>query len=440
MSPIFQASRGGGHPFVISSFLLSIKDKFDGRDTPYTKNINCEHLVDPYDRDILTSSAASLRGGENRLHGLFSSILSNVEMRTKLIVLCMMSLQNASVILTMRYSRIRVQRGQTLPYSSNMVILLQELAKLPISFIALSLLVDGGYHHDGFSFFFKETSIMDVVILIVPSLMYYFQNRMVHVAIQRLTAASFVIAYQLKLVFSTVLSELIFRRGLTATKWSSVVALFVGVSLVQLESVALSSKSNGASVQSSLLSSSSSRRTMVGLSAAILGSWLSALAGVYMEFVMKRIRNTKSDVEEAPTPIISNRRALKDITSDLRTKTINMWLRNTQLAMLGSLISLIPLVFGGGHTKGHFEGFDSVVWSIVALQALGGLAVSASLIYADSVLKGFATSVSLLVVGLFDSIVLHEKLGGIFWSGASVVVASVWAYSQPVDYAGRMLK
>lgn len=47
------------------------------------------------------------------------------------------------------------------------------------------------------------------------------------------------------------------------------------------------------------------------------------------------------------------------------------------------------------------EGFDLVVLAIVLLQALGGLAVSASLIYADSVLNGFATSISLFVVGVW---------------------------------------
>mmetsp|Transcript_17728 Transcript_17728/g.36931 ORF Transcript_17728/g.36931 Transcript_17728/m.36931 type:complete len:126 (-) Transcript_17728:1285-1662(-) len=116
-----------------------------------------------------------------------------------------------------------------------------------------------------------------------------------------------------------------------------------------------------------------------------------------------------------------------------------MWLRNMQLSILGSLIAMIPFAFGDESVK-DIEGFDLVVLAIVLLQALGGLAVSASLIYTDSVLKGFATSISLLVVGFFDSFVLQEYFGPAFWFGSFVVVSSVWAYSNSTDFVGLMLE
>ena len=47
--------------------------------------------------------------------------------------------------------------------------------------------------------------------------------------------------------------------------------------------------------------------------------------------------------------------------------------------------------------KGFWHGYSSVVWAVVLLQAGGGLLVAMVVKYADNILKGFATSLSIII-------------------------------------------
>ena len=51
----------------------------------------------------------------------------------------------------------------------------------------------------------------------------------------------------------------------------------------------------------------------------------------------------------------------------------------------------------GGWPEGFFFGYSGVVWAVVLLQAGGGLLVAMVVKYADNILKGFATSLSIIL-------------------------------------------
>jgi UDP-sugar transporter A1/2/3 len=70
-----------------------------------------------------------------------------------------------------------------------------------------------------------------------------------------------------------------------------------------------------------------------------------------------------------------------------------------QFGILSIALSCINCMRRGAliRTQGFFCGYSPVVWGVVALQAVGGLVISLVVKNADNIVKGFATSLSLLL-------------------------------------------
>ena len=115
----------------------------------------------------------------------------------------------------------------------------------------------------------------------------------------------------------------------------------------------------------------------VGLAAVLIAALVSGLTGVYFEKVLK----------DSPNPV-------------------SVWTRNIQL----SFYSLFPafifgVVFKDGADiakHGFFEGYNSVVWTAIVFQAVGGVLASLCINYADNIAKNFATSISIVVSFIFS--------------------------------------
>jgi UDP-sugar transporter A1/2/3 len=63
-------------------------------------------------------------------------------------------------------------------------------------------------------------------------------------------------------------------------------------------------------------------------------------------------------------------------------------------------------------------------------QALGGLLVATVIKYADNILKGFATSLAIVISGIFSYLLLDFVPTQSFMLGASLVIFSVGLYSK----------
>lgn len=115
----------------------------------------------------------------------------------------------------------------------------------------------------------------------------------------------------------------------------------------------------------------------LGLTAVLVAAGLSGLTGVYFEKVLK----------ESASPV-------------------SVWTRNIQL----SFYSLFPALIFGVIMKdgediaqhGFFEGYNSVVWTAIVFQAIGGVLTSLCINYADNIAKNFATSISIIVSFIFS--------------------------------------
>lgn len=79
--------------------------------------------------------------------------------------------------------------------------------------------------------------------------------------------------------------------------------------------------------------------------------------------------------------------------------------------------------------QGFMQGFDGVVWGVVAIQAFGGLVVAVVIKYADNILKAFATSVSIILSAIATVFIVSAYPTMLFIGGAALVIGAVVLYS-----------
>jgi solute carrier family 35 (UDP-sugar transporter), member A1/2/3 len=72
-----------------------------------------------------------------------------------------------------------------------------------------------------------------------------------------------------------------------------------------------------------------------------------------------------------------------------------------------------------------------MVWTVVTVQAAGGLIVAVVVKYADNVLKVFATSFSIVISCIISSIWFDFHPNLLFLIGAGLVVVATAMYSAP---------
>jgi solute carrier family 35 (UDP-sugar transporter), member A1/2/3 len=115
----------------------------------------------------------------------------------------------------------------------------------------------------------------------------------------------------------------------------------------------------------------------IGLSAVLIASLISGLTGVYFEKVLKE-----------------------------STQHVTVWTRNVQLSFYSLFPALIiGVIFKDGEDiakEGFFVGYNSVVWTAIVFQAVGGVLVAMCINYADNIAKNFATSISIILSFLFS--------------------------------------
>ena len=140
-------------------------------------------------------------------------------------------------------------------------------------------------------------------------------------------------------------------------------------------------------IEEDLLREHPARHAALGLAAALGACTVSALGSVYFEKI------------------------LKEASTGNGTPRVGIWIRNVQLSVYALFPAFfIGVVFVDGEAiarAGFFAGYNEVVWTVVACQALGGILVALCVHYADNIAKSFATSISILL-SLCVSIVLFD--------------------------------
>ncbi|NXF28309.1 S35A2 protein, partial [Rhodinocichla rosea] len=246
----------------------------------------------------------------------------------------------------------------------------------------------------------------DTLRLAVPSLIYTLQNNLQYVAISNLPAATFQVTYQLKILTTALFSVLLLGTALSRLQWLSLALLFAGVALVQAEQ-ARAVPAPGA-LPPSAGPEGPPQSYAVGLAAVAASCLSSGFAGVYFERLLKRSGGS-------------------------------IWLRNVQLGAVGTAVGLGAMLAAEGPAVaalGFFYGYNGAVWAVVVNQAAGGLLVAVVVRYADNILKGFATALSILASTAASAHLFGFRPRAPFLAGTAMVLAAVVLYGRPRAQAG----
>ncbi len=156
------------------------------------------------------------------------------------------------------------------------------------------------------------------------------------------------------------------------------------------------------------VSDSSNQNYTVGLVAVVISCLSSGFAGVYFEKILKG-------------------------------SSASVWVRNVQLGIFGTALGLLGLWWNDGAAiaeRGFLFGYTDMVWCVIFNQAFGGLLVAVVVKYADNILKGFATSFSIIVSTVMSIYLFGFHVDLLFTAGAGLVIGAVYMYSLPKPAGG----
>lgn len=305
----------------------------------------------------------------------------------KVVSLVALTFQNAVLSLSMRY--VETQYGDK--FVSSTAVVMSEVVKCIISLFLV-------YYYESLSLvhFIKTLhgtvvkQPIDTLKVSVPAVVYIVQNNLLYISASHLDAATNQVTYQLKILTTALFAVCILRRSLGVHQWVALVFLLSGVALVQLSDV----KDHSAAT-------SEGQNRVVGLVAVLAACFLSGFAGIYFEKILKG--------------------------SD-----ISIWMRNVQLSIIA-----IPAGLFHAYTNswdkltslGFFYGYNFFVIYVILLQAVGGLIVAVVVKYADNILKGFATSLAIILSCIFSIYLFNFSINYCFVIGTIFVIFSVFLYS-----------
>jgi len=106
------------------------------------------------------------------------------------------------------------------------------------------------------------------------------------------------------------------------------------------------------------------------------------------------------------------------------------------MGSIGALLALITCFVCDGRAvaqQGFFQGWNWFVFSVAAQVGLGGLLTALVVKYADNILKGFATSLSILISGIVSMWIpqLNFSPSPTWMSGSCLVMLATFLYSLP---------
>ncbi|EME83927.1 uncharacterized protein MYCFIDRAFT_152204 [Pseudocercospora fijiensis CIRAD86] len=366
----------------------------------------------------------------------------------KHITLAALVLQNAALVLLLRYSR-------TMPlvygdrYFASTAVFLSEIIKFSFFLsVALYEIATSPQTPDTSTIGELSGALSRAVFtgdswkLAIPAMLYALQNILQYTAASNLDAATFAVTYQLKIVSAAMFGIFLLGRTLNGRKWMSLGLMAFGIAIVQMSSVSqqgrvlsikdlrdgvsfhsprsiweMEDEGNRAAGQLNKRSAtyegidedrSAANPRMnvtIGLAAAVVACVLSGMAGVYFEKILRSRSECRASV----------------------------WVRNVQLSFytLWPVLFLGVLFADGEHLEktGFFTGYNWVVWLVVVLQAVGGILVALALNYSDSMTKSFASSASTVITFVVSAMFMDFSSSFLHVLGTAATLLAAFLYT-----------
>jgi len=314
----------------------------------------------------------------------------------KWVSLLMLVAQTVSVVFAMRLSRTSTVAGPR--YLNTTAVFFSEVLKGICSFMFLTHEKGTVASAASLTKNHFTNNMGETLKVSVPALLYTVQNNLLFVALSNLSGAVYQVTYQLKILTTAVLSVVMLGKSLGPTKWGALLMLTAGVSLIQFPRGDTASHTSNDDGDEAAPTGSA----FVGLVAVLSACVTSGLSGVYLEKILKQT-------------------------------DASIWLRNIQLALFSAVLAFIGCYATDGdkiRQDGFMQGYSSLVWGVIFLQAVGGLVVAAVLKYADNLLKCFGNALSIVISCLMSGALLNEFTpDALFVAGTILVLTATSLYS-----------
>ena len=121
----------------------------------------------------------------------------------------------------------------------------------------------------------------------------------------------------------------------------------------------------------------------------------------------------------------------------LKDSDVSLWIRQLQLSGLSMFLSPIAvciLDWRKVKSEGFLVGYTPAVWGSTVAHSIGGLIVALVIKYADNILKGFASSSTIILTFIISVLFLQFRITPQFSfivSGSLLVILSIFLYGKP---------
>lgn len=208
----------------------------------------------------------------------------------------------------------------------------------------------------------------------------------------------------MKILTTALFSVVMLKRKLLLTQWAALVLLVAGVAMAQLSDSSETPKYSNTKIPV--------QNKLLGFTSVFVACILSGFAAVFVEMILK-------------------------------SSEISIWMRNVQLSLLSLPFSLMTCFISDRNEIVHlgwFYGYDWYVAYLIVLQAAGGMIICLIITYADNILKGFATSLAIIISGLASVFLFNLKITTLLTTGAVLVISSIFLYSKPAKEDKKPLR
>mmetsp|Transcript_25638 Transcript_25638/g.52495 ORF Transcript_25638/g.52495 Transcript_25638/m.52495 type:complete len:415 (-) Transcript_25638:96-1340(-) len=310
-------------------------------------------------------------------------------------VLVLLAVQNCSKNLLMRY----VMKSQP-DFLTSVAVIGVETLKLVFSTIYIlaierkSLTTIVTYMHEDWK---------GSLLLAVPAAAYSLQMSLEYVALANIDAATFSVLVQMKLLATASFAAIVLRKKLKRVQVISLVLLTAGVMLCNFAKMLTGEGKDGEGHDEN------DSNRLRGITATLGIALSSGFASVYTEKVIKGQRNRSQ-----------------------RRGEYSLAYTQVQLAIVSLIIMGVYATiedFKDIVVKGLFHNFNGPAFLSIFNSSIGGLIVAAVLKFADAVLKGYATAISVVMTGVLSMILFGTQLNTLYFLGIVNVVCAVLLYN-----------
>ncbi|XP_042425585.1 CMP-sialic acid transporter 1-like isoform X1 [Zingiber officinale] len=230
----------------------------------------------------------------------------------------------------------------------------------------------------------------------IPSIIYLIHNNVQFATLTYVDPSTYQIMGNLKIVTTGILFRFFLKRKLTTLQWMAIVLLTIGTTTSQV-------KGCGEASCDSLFSA-----PIQGYMLGLLSACLSALAGVYTEYLMKKNNDS-------------------------------LYWQNVQLYTFGVIFNMARLIVddfrvefeNGPWWQRLLNGYTVTTWLVVLNLGSSGLLVSWLMKYADNIVKVYSTSMAMLLTMLLSIFLFGLKLTLQLFLGIIICMISLHMYFAP---------